>query len=217
MAAHLATLLEGWKVEAIAQPNEVPEVAKRLSISLIVICATGPEGVVAAQDLEAMTSVCPIVVVSHTADAHEVRLAFKAGVRGYLPSSMGIAEVATAVRFVAGGGSYIPTSVLSSLTEVPSTMVDAVREGGDFSPRQREVLKLLREGKPNKVIAYELGMAEATVKVHIRVLMRRLNAQNRTQVVLKTGHKLQQNQPAAISNRAVARKQVPLTTFLSAP
>ena len=176
VAAQLATLLEGWKVEAIAQPNEVPEVAKRSPISLIVVCTTGPEGVVAAHDLEALTSVWPVVVMSDTADADEVRLAFKAGVRGYLPSSMGIAEAATAVRLVAGGGS-----------------------------------------KPNKIIAYELGMAEATVKVHIRVLMRKLNAQNRTQVVLKAGHKLQHDRPAEISKRAVARKEVPLTSFLSAP
>ena len=217
VAAQLATLLEGWKVEAIAQPNEVPEVAKRISISLIVVCATGPGGVVAAQDLEALTSVWPVVVMSDTADADEVRLAFKAGVRGYLPSSMGIAEAATAVRLVAGGGSYLPTSVLSGLTAVPSTMVDAVQGGRDFSPRQRDVLRLLKEGKPNKIIAYELGMAEATVKVHIRVLMRKLNAQNRTQVVLKAGHKLQHDRPAEISKRAVARKEVPLTSFLSAP
>ena len=180
VAAQLATLLEGWKVEAIAQPNEVPEVAKRISISLIVVCATGPGGVVAAQDLEALTSVWPVVVMSDTADADEVRLAFRAGVSAaILPySSMGIAEAATAVRrlVVAGGGS-----------------------------------------KPNKIIAYELGMAEATVKVHIRVLMRKLNAQNRTQVVLKAGHKLQHDRPAEISNRAVARKEVPLTSFLSAP
>jgi len=46
--------------------------------------------------------------------------------------------------------------------------------------------------------------------------MRKLKAQNRTQVVLKTGHKLQHDQPAKISNRAVARKEVPLTDFLSA-
>jgi DNA-binding NarL/FixJ family response regulator len=45
---------------------------------------------------------------------------------------------------------------------------------------------MLQKGKPNKVIAYELGMAEATVKVHIRHIMKKLNACNRTQVVLMT-------------------------------
>jgi DNA-binding NarL/FixJ family response regulator len=48
------------------------------------------------------------------------------------------------------------------------------------------VLRLLQQGKQNKIIAYELGMCESTVKVHIRHIMRKLNARNRTQVVLLT-------------------------------
>jgi DNA-binding NarL/FixJ family response regulator len=48
------------------------------------------------------------------------------------------------------------------------------------------VLELLKEGKQNKIIAYKLGMCESTVKVHIRQIMRKLKATNRTQVVLFT-------------------------------
>jgi DNA-binding NarL/FixJ family response regulator len=57
-----------------------------------------------------------------------------------------------------------------------------------FSPRQLQVLERLRQGKQNKIIAYELGMCESTVKVHIRHIMRKLNARNRTQVVLLTNN-----------------------------
>ena len=57
-----------------------------------------------------------------------------------------------------------------------------------FSPRQLQVLKGLRQGKQNKIIAYELGMCESTVKVHIRHIMKKLNARNRTQVVLLTNN-----------------------------
>jgi DNA-binding CsgD family transcriptional regulator len=57
---------------------------------------------------------------------------------------------------------------------------------GNFSPRQREVLRRLWMGKPNKAIAYELNMCESTVKVHIRQIMKKLNATNRTQVVVLT-------------------------------
>jgi DNA-binding NarL/FixJ family response regulator len=60
-----------------------------------------------------------------------------------------------------------------------------------FSPRQRQVLERLNEGKQNKIIAYELGMAESTVKVHIRHIMKKLNARNRTQVVLMSRNALQ--------------------------
>ena len=53
-----------------------------------------------------------------------------------------------------------------------------------LTPRQQEVLEGLREGKPNKVIARDLQMTEATVKVHVRQIMRKFGATNRTQVVL---------------------------------
>src|SRR5258708_17035350 len=99
-----------------------------------------------------------------------------AGRSTWLPlPSMGITEVATALRFVAGGGTYIPTSVLSDGVAVPKPTPEAIADGHDFSPRQLQVLRLLREGKPNKIIAHELGMSEATVKAHLRVIMRRLH------------------------------------------
>jgi DNA-binding NarL/FixJ family response regulator len=53
-----------------------------------------------------------------------------------------------------------------------------------LTPRQLEVLGRLREGKPNKLIARDLNMTEATVKVHVRQIMRKLGATNRTQAVL---------------------------------
>ena len=57
------------------------------------------------------------------------------------------------------------------------------------------MLERLRQGKQNKIIAYELGMCESTVKVHIRLIMKKLNARNRTQVVLLTNS--MDNGPAA--------------------
>jgi DNA-binding NarL/FixJ family response regulator len=65
-------------------------------------------------------------------------------------------------------------------------LVDGDGDSISFSPRQLQVLELLKEGKQNKIIAYELGMCESTVKVHIRQIMRKLKARNRTQVVLLT-------------------------------
>jgi DNA-binding CsgD family transcriptional regulator len=55
----------------------------------------------------------------------------------------------------------------------------------DLSPRERQVLERLRQGKHEKIIAHELDMSESTVKVYLRHIMKKLNARNRTQVVLK--------------------------------
>ena len=54
-----------------------------------------------------------------------------------------------------------------------------------MTPRQTTVLSLLQQGKANKIIAYELGMSESTVKVHIRNIMRKMGATNRTQAIYK--------------------------------
>jgi DNA-binding NarL/FixJ family response regulator len=211
----LKDFLPGRIVETIARPENVIEVANRFTISVIVVWLSESESTAkAAQVLGSLAPGRPVVIISDLTDADEVRSAFRAGARGYLLSSMGAAEVATAIQFVSAGGTYVPASVLSGLTTLPSATSETVQAGRDFSPRQMDVLKRLQEGKPNKIIAHELGMAESTVKVHIRVIMRKLNARNRTQVVLMTGRKLQQERPVAIPNRAAVHKTVPLTTFL---
>jgi DNA-binding NarL/FixJ family response regulator len=95
-----------------------------------------------------------------------------------------------AIRFINQGGTYIPVCVLAASSELqrtsPAQPMDERGQPIEFSPRQSQVLEGLRQGKQNKIIAYELGMCESTVKVHLRHIMRKLNARNRTQVVLLT-------------------------------
>jgi DNA-binding NarL/FixJ family response regulator len=54
-----------------------------------------------------------------------------------------------------------------------------------LTQREVEVAEAIRKGKPNKIIAYELNLCESTIKVHIRNIMKKLNATNRTQVAFK--------------------------------
>jgi DNA-binding NarL/FixJ family response regulator len=53
-----------------------------------------------------------------------------------------------------------------------------------LTPKETEILRRLKDGKPNKIIAYELDICESTVKVHMRQIMRKLSATNRTQAAL---------------------------------
>jgi DNA-binding NarL/FixJ family response regulator len=61
------------------------------------------------------------------------------------------------------------------------------RNDAALTAREWEVLKILREGRQNKLIAFELGISENTVKVHLRNIMKKLHVSNRTQVVLGAG------------------------------
>ena len=134
----------------------------------------------------------PILIMSELCDASEVTLAFGLGARGYLPTSLAISEVTAIVRLVAHGGTYVPANILATLSEnhrpAPTQVPEETEWPCSFSPRQMQVLERLKEGKQNKIIGYELGMAESTVKVHMRHIMKKLSARNRTQVVLMTNN-----------------------------
>jgi DNA-binding NarL/FixJ family response regulator len=91
-----------------------------------------------------------------------------------------------ALHLIAAGGIFIPNSILLQILKEQGSdeneYSDTAKllELADFTPRQLEVLRLLWKGKSNKIIAYELKMQESTVKVHVRDIMRKLKATNRT-------------------------------------
>src|SRR5258706_3476658 len=75
------------------------------------------------------------------------------------------------------------------------------RSDGDLTPRELSVIDLLREGRPNKLIARELEMQESTVKVHVRNILKKLNARNRTHAAFVANRLLGKDaEPVALSN-----------------
>src|SRR5215475_1816225 len=188
----LAGHLLGSNVRLLERPEDLIELGDWCAISLVVLWLNNSD-----MDFETAFEAAleaapkrPIAILSDFADAALVSRALAHGVRGYFNSSMSLTELASAVRFVAAGGTFVPLSALNGLTaERPASPKG--NSGDDrLSPRQLEVLELLHQGKQNKIIAYELGMAEATVKVHVRMIMKKLQARNRTEVVLKTERRL---------------------------
>jgi DNA-binding NarL/FixJ family response regulator len=196
----LAGHLPGSNVRLLERTEDLVELGDWCSISLIVLWLDNSD-----MDFEAALEAAPqrpIAILSHFADAALVSRALTHGVRAYFNSSMSLTELASAVRFVVAGGTFVPLSALNGL--IAERPASAKGNSGDdrLSPRQLEVLELLQQGKQNKIIAYELGMAEATVKVHVRMIMKKLNARNRTEVVLKTERRL--SAPRTIASEAPA-------------
>lgn len=141
--------------------------------------------------LEEVAPNTPRVLMSELEVPEDILEAFRRRIRGYVPTTLPMKQVAEAIRFVAAGGTFVPPSILT-LHGQPMTHQEAAQTPGvaaqllDFSPRQNQVLQMLWNGCSNKLIAYELGMSESTVKVHIRHIMKKLHVSNRTQVVLRT-------------------------------
>jgi DNA-binding NarL/FixJ family response regulator len=107
-------------------------------------------------------------------------------VRGYVPTSLAIAVVIQAIQLVRAGGVYVPASSLIAAHSVQASEPTTVpKPDSFFTAQQTAVVEALKRGKANKIIAYELSMRESTVKVHVRNIMKKLQATNRTEVAYK--------------------------------
>ena len=125
----------------------------------------------------------PTVVLSDRDDVDEVNRALANGVRGYIPTSVECEVAVAALRLVSAGGTFAPADMLRSLNSKPENNSEGERRRPhelDLTPRELSVIDLLREGKPNKLIAAQLEMQESTVKVHVRSILKKLHAANRT-------------------------------------
>ena len=138
------------------------------------------------RNLQLLHERTPIVILSDLADQNAALQAVALGIRGYVPTSVDMTKLVAAIRLVAAGGTYVSDEIVASFArQAIHTEIDDDENGVmflGFTPREVEVIGKIEQGKINKTIAYELNISESTVKVHVRHIMKKLNAANRTQV-----------------------------------
>ena len=127
----------------------------------------------------------PVILLADTDELSQILQALEYGVRGFIPTSVGIDVCIEAIGLAMAGGVFVPASSVLAMRQLVDSGADARPLAGMFTQRQAEVVEALRRGKANKIIAYELNLRESTVKVHIRNIMRKLKAGNRTEVAYK--------------------------------
>jgi DNA-binding NarL/FixJ family response regulator len=136
---------------------------------------------------EALVSV-PIVVVSASERPEDVRACLGAGAAGYIPKTLSSQHMISALRQVLAGEIFVPASLLAAMQSpgpgAPHTGIEVASDSETLSRRQLEVLALLAEGLPNKIIARRLDLTEGTVKLHVSAILRALAASNRTAAVM---------------------------------
>jgi DNA-binding NarL/FixJ family response regulator len=136
----------------------------------------------------------PIVVLSYSRELHIVREVMDYGVKGYIPMTMGFDVAIGAVRFVLAGGTYVPVEcIMDGEPELPRPLQSGPLNV--ITEREMAVIRAIQQGKPNKIIAYELNVCESTVKVHIRNIMKKLQAKNRTEVAVKSAEMMTPGHP----------------------
>lgn len=125
-----------------------------------------------------------LLIVSSLTNPGIVSAALEFGASGYVPKHSQRQVFQDALERIARGEVYLPEGFV--LNEPASTrQLAPTRERLEsLTPQQARILTLVSEGKLNKQIAYELSIAESTVKAHVTVIMRKLGVQTRTQAVL---------------------------------
>jgi DNA-binding NarL/FixJ family response regulator len=114
--------------------------------------------------------------------ASTIRDALTNGANGFIPTqTTSLAMTLAAIQFVQSGGTYVPTDVMLNERAGRAAAEAVVRSPNQLTVRQGHVMEQLQLGKANKIIAFDLGMSESTVKVHVRNIMRKMGATNRTQ------------------------------------
>jgi two-component system nitrate/nitrite response regulator NarL len=134
-----------------------------------------------------------IVVLADSMEADQMAVSFAAGVDGYLLADISPVALCESLRLVEVGEKVFPSrmvTLLSSASWSGARQAARVAYADDrsLSEREVEIVSRLAGGLPNKVIAHELTITEATVKVHLKNILKKLGVANRTQAAIWAVH-----------------------------
>ncbi len=133
----------------------------------------------------------PIVVLSSQEDRASVMQALDSGAMGYIPKTSSSDIMISALQLILANGIYLPPVVLMGSGPVAPVAAGPFKSKRPaelgLSPRQAEVLFLILQGKPSKMICRELNLSASTVKAHTSAVLRSLNVTTRTQAVIAAG------------------------------
>lgn len=174
---------------------EALELARRnpkLSLILLDLALPGTDGFETLRQLREEFPGIPVVVLSAHEQPETVTRAIDGGAMGFIPKTSTSSILVQALRLVLSGGIYLPPEVLrrqspaGSAGPAPVTTPAQLRDPHEIglTERQSQVLALLVQGMPNKLICRELKLAEGTVKIHVTAILKSLGVGNRTQAVI---------------------------------
>lgn len=155
--------------------------ARRYDLILLDLNMPGLNRLDALTALREAVPEVPVVVLSGEDEPAVVRAAIERGAMGFIPKTATQEVLIQALRLVLARGVYLPVSVLDA--PAPARAGEPASALPGLTPRQIEVLRCVIRGKPNKVIARDLDISEATVKVHLSSVLRALGVRNRTEAV----------------------------------
>jgi two-component system NarL family response regulator len=156
-------------------------------VVLLDVRMPGTDGIAAARAIVAGSESVRVLMLTVSDAEEDLYESVKAGAHGYLLKDVGTDELLAAIRAVVAGQSLISPPMAAKLLaefNVLARAAEARATGPQLTEREREVLALLARSRSNRAIAEELGIAENTVKNHVRGILEKLGMRSRVEVVV---------------------------------
>jgi two-component system nitrate/nitrite response regulator NarL len=196
MREGLKGLLAGTSINIVAEAQRLSDVVstlagRRLDLVLVDVTEFSDELEDSLRELKVQLPAIRVVMLTDVLDAQQLSASLAAGVDGYLLKEISYGALLQSLHLVMVGEKVFPTELATLLVNgAPSTpragrriVSDQVRDRG-LSEREKQILQCLAQGDSNKTIANRLEITEATVKVHVKSLLRKIEATNRTQAAI---------------------------------
>lgn len=193
----IALLAGDARFQVVAEAGDANEAHQRASESqpdviLLDNHMPGVNGVDALAGFKAVAPQARVLMLTVSEDERDLAAALRGGARGYLLKTMDSEMLATAIQQTMAGVSVVSPEMTSKLVSAfqagqgtasppPAVDTDPIHS---LSPREREILALIAKGASNKEVARDLNIAEATVKIHVQHILRKLNLSSRVQAAV---------------------------------
>lgn len=182
-----AEFIEAW--DAASVQNQI-EQHQDIALILLDIQLSDCSGLVLLPRIMAQRPKVPVIMLSAEHDAETVTQALNVGASGFLPKTSLNQVLVSAIKLVMAGGIYIPPDALQQTSFKPSTESPAPASNASyaslgFTVRQIDVFRLLAQGMSNKQISRQIDLAEPTVKIHVRGILRALTVSSRAEAIVR--------------------------------
>jgi two-component system nitrate/nitrite response regulator NarL len=153
----------------------------------------GMNGIETLKRLRAGGVGAPVVMLTMSREDDDLRAALRAGAQGYLLKDIEPEELVPALEAALQGGNVVARELVGSLARIvrgsdgpePAAAGRPVAPFAELTPRELEILECIADGSSNKMIARELQIADGTVKLHVKAILRKLGARSRVEAAVR--------------------------------
>jgi len=174
---------KAFEASNIKELDKILKVTKDADLLILDLHMPGVNGFEGLAYINQNYAQLPIIMISADEDPCIASLSKRYGALGFIPKSANISQISEAVNAVLAGNTWFPDINDDDLLLLSETD-DLVEKVSSLTARQIEVFSLLAKGLLNKQIAYQMDVTEATVKAHLTSIMKKLEVNNRTGVIL---------------------------------